>query len=136
MRHTIQQKRKMRNARIRKKRNLKSLERVEAMKDLVKEREKCSEILAKNSVMKNMAKTFWERWRHELEERKALQRKPQGQKSYNSEIPGSRIQKINRSLLGDPIQLGAKPSESDLFVGRGSFGVVKCQMYRGICVAV
>lgn len=39
----------------------------------------------------------------------------------------------DRSLLCEPIEFGESP---DLFVGRGSFGVVKCQTYRGISVAV
>ncbi len=142
VRHTLQEKRKMRNARKRKKRNLKSLEKVEVVKELVKEREKCREVITKNIVIKNMAKTFWERWRHELEEHKALQRRAQEQKfnSYltrSSDITeSSKLQVVDRSLLSDPIEFGKRPSDRDLFVGRGSFGVVKCQIYRGICVAV
>lgn len=46
------------------------------------------------------------------------------------------IPSIDRSLFSNPVEFGEQPNDTDLFIGRGSFGVVKCQMYRGIYVAV
>lgn len=43
------------------------------------------------------------------------------------------IHEIDRSLLSDPV---ANSDEDELFVGRGCFGIVKVQLYRGIHVAV
>ena len=39
-------------------------------------------------------------------------------------------------MLTNPSSLGDSPSDRDLFVGRGSFGIVKYQQFRGIKVAV
>lgn len=39
-------------------------------------------------------------------------------------------------MLTNPSSLGDAPSDEDIFVGRGSFGVVKYQEFRGIDVAV
>lgn len=94
---------------------------------------------------RSMAKTYWERWRYELEERKQLQKYNLGLRlSYKQFRPivldkttaHVSIPMIDRSLLCDPIEFGELQSDSDLFVGRGSFGIVKCQLYHGIHVAV
>lgn len=88
---------------------------------------------------RQMAKTYWERWRYELEERKELQRrnmelhfKHQPSKSCSH----VHVPRIDRSLLCNSTEFGESPRAEDLFVGRGSFGIVKLQMYHGICVAV
>ena len=94
-----------------------------------------------------MAKTYWERWRYELEERKkdvAKQRefkfkmryfvKSPGVASSSSSIPTLPL--IDRSMLTNPTQYGSNARDKDVFVGRGSFGIIKFQQYRGIQVAV
>ena len=43
------------------------------------------------------------------------------------------VQHINPDLLSDPVTNG---KQKEVFVGRGSFGVVRMQVYRGIKVAV
>ena len=44
---------------------------------------------------------------------------------------------IDRSMLTNPTQYGlSNTRDKDVFVGRGSFGVIKFQQYRGIQVAV
>ena len=89
-----------------------------------------------------MAKTYWERWRYELEERKDdLMKERQFRFSVMhcvkspgvAAAPSPTLPLIDRSMLADPIQC---ESDKDIFVGRGSFGVIKFQQYRGIQVAV
>ena len=76
---------------------------------------------------KSMAKTYWERWRFELHERKQLLKQ-------EKQLPDTKnsIAIANRSLLCDP----HSSDVIDIYVGRGSFGIVKFQMYREIPVAV
>lgn len=138
-RHTLQDKRKMRNERKRRKRQLRNLERYQLLQYLQEEKKRYKKEVVKNVVAKNMIKTFWERWRHELEERKVLQKRERELifSFRHSIIPKcdvtSTVPRVDRSLLINPTKSGENP---DFYVGRGSFGIVKCQMYRGICVAV
>lgn len=79
----------------------------------------------------SMAFTFWERWRHELQQRKEHLH---CQTSGSSSERECGIHCIDQKLLLDP------PTQLDTtepqWLGRGSFGVVKRQIYRGLDVAV
>ena len=75
--------------------------------------------------------TWQSHWRYELGERRKTLECSRSMQPIQVQVP-----RIDRSLLHDPIEFGDHPSDRDLFVGRGSFGVVKCQIYRGIRVAV
>ena len=86
-------------------------------------------------AQRNRARTFWERWRWELEKRleamitlcrQRVRTSPTVDKAVT-------IQQIDPSMLRDPVIDG---KEQVRYVGRGSFGIVTAQMLRGILVAV
>lgn len=84
---------------------------------------------------KRMSRSFWERWQWELQLRKEYL---QVQKKSRSIASGSGI--TNTTILEiDPKHLLLPPSMhsvDECYIGRGSFGIVKVQLYRGISVAV
>lgn len=106
--------------------------------------EKCirKEVEQMSHLNKKRAICYWERWRHELDERKKLQAQVRLHKFCSSHCSGAKYPimqpttaecpLINRSLLVNPDGITSLES----YVGRGSFGVVKHQLYRGIDVAV
>ncbi len=76
-----------------------------------------------------MARTFWDRWQWELQKRKeAIQEVPS---PLCSSKPKVHI--IDPASLHDPT-IDSKPTE--VYIGRGSFSVVRLQYYRGMKVAV
>lgn len=92
-----------------------------------------------------MAKTYWERWRFELDERKKLliqERELRFQMRYTHFSPKtlipcySSIPSIDRSMLQNPTGYDSVDKDDTLFFARGSFGVIKLQQYRGMNVAV
>ena len=87
---------------------------------------------------KSMARSYWDRWQWELQKRKEahqdqvkLARSVQQLPSQSDLTSGQH--EINPENLSDPIQDG-KPCE--IYLGRGSFSVVRLQVYRNILVAV
>lgn len=88
---------------------------------------------------KLMSRTYWERWRWELEKRKEIMVKEMQSRSLMKRHSSpqtkrtNEIQHINPDLLLDPVVNG---KQEEVFIGRGSFGVVRMQLYRGIKVAV
>ena len=94
-------------------------------------------------LYKHMARTFWDRWQWELQKRKEavqeqlLLRRGSAYKSAAYQVQASKsshhLREIDPSRLANPIQ-GGKSVEK--YLGRGSFSVVRLQMYRGIKVAV
>jgi len=86
------------------------------------------QLLAKrqeNSFNRKLASTYWDRWRHEVEQRKFLtQRQPQ-------------ISKIKYGSLFEapPSHLCDVPG-NDNAIGRGSFAKVRKCLYRGMDVAI
>lgn len=130
--NTTQEKRKMRN-------NRKKRKRGKAIKDLrlelEAERKKNESCQNRIALYRGMSRSYWERWRWELEKRKeavmqiksmyCLQKKPQGSNA-------SSLQEIEPSML---IDISTRLSDAS-YVGRGSFSLVKVQTYRGILVAV
>lgn len=80
----------------------------------------------------NMSRTYWERWRWELGKRRELM--------VNERLARSRrqdskviLRQIDPSMLKDPIINGER---EEYYVGRGSFGIVRLQVFRDIQVAV
>lgn len=70
---------------------------------------------------KSINRCFWERWQWEVHSRRKVQSKP---------ISNTRVRQI------DPSQLVCPPDEHGTYLGRGSFGVVQLQIFRGMNVAV
>lgn len=168
-RHSLEEKRRLRNARKRRKRRAKAVkpdtltcgedgnalmpapmcslhsEETRALKEELANEVKAHEATKQQKLISRvMAKTFWERWRFELDRSKQLLKEKReakfslkhgiiSQKSSTQEP--CTVPKINRSLLCNPVELGMY-SDDRVFVGKGSFGVVKYQTYRGIQVAV
>ena len=86
-------------------------------------------------AFKNRAWTFWECWRWELEKRReAMTSLLQTRKLAASGhvVRQSTLQEIDPEMLKDPV-VGEK---EDKHVGRGSFGIVSVQVFRGMLVAV
>ena len=86
-------------------------------------------------MYKNMARTYWERWRWESQKRKeAMIQNHLVQCSTSTSKHPSTTEKVVLQHI-DPSML-TNAYDNDNFVGRGSFGRVKVQLYRGTPVAV
>ena len=80
---------------------------------------------------RNMARSYWERWQRELRQRKeALLLERQ---SVASTVHMTNVHEIDPTLLQHPVR---GTVDEEIYVGQGSFGVVRLQFYRGIKVAV
>ena len=148
-RNTIEEKRTMRNIRKKKKRNAireaKEAEEVTLQKrvclteDAVR-LEQTKRVQAESDVKKykGMARTYFDRFCWEVQERRDIMKKDrlaalgkhQGPSTSKSE---QIFHEINPDNLQDPIVAGKQEA---VYVGRGSFGIVKVQVYHGIKVAV
>ena len=86
-------------------------------------------------AQRNRARTFWERWRWELEKRQEAMINLCQQQLRTSPTVGKsmHIQEIDPSMLHDPVIDGKAEVH---YVGRGSFGIVRAQVLRGILIAV
>ncbi|XP_065888089.1 mitogen-activated protein kinase kinase kinase 7-like [Dysidea avara] len=115
--NTVAEKQKMKRDRKARKRQRKKCGAAEVVKQLYQA--KLDHDKTKNQLAFNqkLAQLYWDRWRHEVQERKCRRVLP-----LRVNLPV-----IPRSSLHD--------TEKGV-VGRGSFGVVKHMMYRGIDVAV
>ncbi len=81
----------------------------------------------------NMSRSYWERWRWELQQRKesiARERALHRTRSSVTREVYVHVHEIDQGLLHDP------PESTEMYVGRGSFGIVKMQLYRNVKVAV
>lgn len=132
-RNTLQEKRKMRNARKKRRRShlnvlaaevqLETKLRVEAEKKVV--------------LYKNISRSYWERWHWELQQRKDLMLQERGKLCGHKTDFGSdkvKVLEIDPAMLKDPVNADGQSTET--YIGRGSFAVVKLQTYRGFNVAV
>ena len=132
----------MRNERIRRKRYLRSLACDKLKADLAESKKEQRKAETRSIIHRNMARSYWDRWHQQLDERKALmKREADIHFRFRHSLPQkdekvSHLPVIDRRLLNDPSSLGHSLSDEDIFVGRGSFGVVKYQEFRGIKVAV
>lgn len=78
-----------------------------------------------------MSRTYWERWRWELRMRRdAMIHERTASKSTTTKLI---VPTIDAHMLEDPVIDG---ENKECFLGRGSFGIVRLQMYRNIKVAV
>ena len=135
--NSAEEKKKMRNSRKRRLRqqsilrrdNKRKIKRLKAEKEQALKKATDSE---RNILtLKCMVRTFWERWRWEVEKRKEA--------LFTSTRMGSQLRPKNDSKIQE-IQfdhlLPVDETGQEYFVGRGSFGVVSVKMFRGMLVAV
>lgn len=134
--NTDNEKRRMRNLRKKRMRKMGSGGIKRKMKELKNELDHAKEKVKKGEqhvlLLKNMSRTYWERWRWELEKRKEAMmvntRIGLHLQSRNTFHPV--VNEIDQSMLTDCDQ------QKEFYIGRGSFGIVRLQMYRAIHVAV
>ena len=93
----------------------------------------------KLTLYKNMTRSYWERWRWELQQRKELMSLEKGSchevlRNKMNNCNEIKLHEIDPTLLKDPISSNGERCET--YIGRGSFAVVKLQLYRGFQVAV
>ena len=134
--NSAEEKRKMRNSRKKRLRQLSVSRRDSKMKiKRLKEEKEQALKKAENSeskvlTLKCMVRTFWERWRWEVEKRKeALFASTRV--GYQMRPKNNNIQEIQPDHL-----VPLNETSHDHFVGRGSFGVVSVKMFHGMQVAV
>ena len=134
----LQEKRRMRAKRKKRKRainacqrhdNLQNaLETVSKLQSNIKNKDKLLEkSLNKMQMYKNMSRSYWERRRWELQKRKELLGIQHSECLHESK---SILLNINPAMLNDLY------NGTNMYVSRGSFGVVKLKLYHGIYVAV
>ena len=82
-----------------------------------------------------MARTYWDRWQWELQKRrKEIHKQFTGCSSSSfTSSPLAKIHEIEPTYLCNP-KVDGKVVE--VYIGRGSFSVVRLQYYRGFKVAV
>ena len=120
----------MRNNRKRRKRR-RSTGRIAALKaaaEVESEQHRREESEKKVIHYKMMARSYWERWRWELHQRKEVMQRNKGSSRVSRVL---HLLEIDETLLLDPVN-----GESEVYVGQGSFAVVKMKVFRGITVAV
>ena len=136
--NTSVEKRKMRNARKKRKRvqhlrgRMKDLQNsLEHSRTSVKRQEE------RVKYYRQISRTYWERWRWELQKRRETMIEIKSRKNTtqttSDSAPSLQIHNIDPTMLTDN-KVDGKPQE--VYLGRGSFGIVKLQNYRGIKVAV
>ena len=125
--NTIKEKKEMRNSRRRRmrRRNPKQLEKV-CIKQMKQKIEIANlEMIKKDKrieTLRCMTRTFWERWKWELEKRKeALWLSKTSNHRLQSTEVKFYINEIDPSLLTHPI---VKDKQTECYLGRGSFGIV------------
>ena len=136
--NTAEEKRRMRSSRKKRKRSMRKAQ-VATLKKKVEDVHKLREESEKRvNVYRRMARSFWERWQWELRQRKEamIREKSAMMVSQHGKSSSPRVfqlHEVDHSLLHDPV---VKGSSVEIFLGRGSFGIVKLQTFRGIKVAV
>lgn len=122
--NTLNEKRRMRNDQKRRRRSRTKV--LEAQLQLDSDK--------KVTLYRNMSRSYWERWQWELQRKeilareRAISRGCQGKDAHRAPI----IHEIDPELLHNPTDC----DKTQTYIGRGSFGVVRVQIYRGIKVAV
>ena len=91
------------------------------------EKESSSKVCDDANRFKDMASTYWRRWRHELHLRK-VEFETQGIQARFC----SKMREIAPCELKEPQDL----FDESCYIGRGSFAAVKLQLYHGMIVAV
>ena len=104
--------------------------------DLHKEQEQSKRFRAEAGLYKNnMAETYCDRWQWELQKRRKYLREqyPPQQRGSGTSTQTRVLPAVHEINPTDPVVDGV-PTE--IYVGRGSFSVVRLQQYRGIKVAI
>lgn len=129
--NTAEEKKRMRNSRKKRKRSKK---RNCLLKAVVDEQELRKQSETKVLHYRSMARSYWERWQWELRQRREAMMlvRSTSLSPANSTSQVTKVHEIDPTLLHDPV----KGSLEKVFLGQGSFSVVKLQFYRGIKVAV
>ena len=95
-----------------------------------------AEATKKAALYHKMSRSLWERWRWELQQRKEAMKR---EKMLLSGAKGVKTRQTLTIHEIDPQRL-TNPSltidDHSTYIGRGSFGVVRVQIYRGVKVAV
>lgn len=116
----------------RRKRKIKA--KVEELKrDLAEERKAKGSAEQKCRKYIGMSRTYWERWRWEVRMRREATVSERTTKASSTTTTKVLIPNIDPHMLKDPVVNG---EAKECFVGRGSFGIVRLQIYRDIKVAV
>ena len=135
-RNTIEEKKRIRNNRRRRKRLPKTRileKKVQDLRGAIKrERLLKEESQAKAQHFKGMSRSFWERWHWELQKRREAM-SLQARSGLQTSTPALPFHEIDPSHLVNP---ATTTNSMTIWIGRGSFGVVKLQEYRGFQVAV
>lgn len=148
LRHTMEEKRKMRH--LRKKRIRQALASAkEADEDTLKEQldlkeeqlkletEKREKAESEAKKYRGMATTYFERFCWEVQQRRDIMHKEKQGALGKGPSPSVKTQfslhEINEQNLQDPVVNG---KQEVVYLGRGAFGIVKVQLYRDILVAV
>ena len=127
---TSRRKIQMRKNRKRRKRLCLSEEVATLKAEVESERHLCEESEKKVIHYKMMAHSYWERWMWELHQRKELMQRSRG---------GTRISRVPYLLEIDDTSLldpESQSQEPEVYVGQGSFSIVKMKIFRSIKVAV
>ena len=130
--NTLEEKRRMRSSRKKRRRS-----RVKVLEEkLCKEKAWRTEATKKLALYQGMSKSFWERWQWELQERRESMKREKVLLSSTGGVKTCRVLKlpeIEPQLLCNPPSFA---DDESTYVGRGSFGLVRVQLYRGMLVAV
>jgi len=104
------------------KRQMRRCSTVEISKQLIQAKADNEKVKKQLTFNQKLAQLYWDRWRHEVQERK-----------HKRSIPSSHVHlpQIPRSAL-----LATGSDSCKEVVGHGAFGIVRHMMYRGIDVAV
>ncbi len=83
-------------------------------------------------LYRNMSRSYWERWQWELQQRKESMARERALQSDTLKRH-ERVHEIDQDLLHDPPDV---TESTEMYIGRGSFGIVKMQLFRNVKVAV
>ena len=117
----------MKKARKKRKRKVK----VENLKAELETKRKLKDSAKQNCLKySGMSRTYWERWQWELQERRQLMIRAARPKEQVTKFI---LPSIDPSMLEDPVIDGERKEN---YIGRGSFRIVRHQLYRDMKVAV
>ena len=130
--NTEEEKRKMRRERKKRKRKMNRKRRRVTVQAKEVQEQHDSEHKRELVLYKQMARDYWDRWQWEMRQRKEEMAKKHATRSATKR--DSTLHQIDPAQLCDPIPQPGQPTE--VFLGRGSFSIVRLKKYRGIYVAV
>ena len=136
-RHSLENTRKLRNKRKKQIRKQWSSRKVALKEQLHTTREDLKNEQQTIFKYKCMARSFWDRWRWELLRRKEAHRENLARNVHHKQTATCEPihHHIDPSHLQDPIYMLDGKSAAK-YIGRGSFSVVRVQLYRDVLVAV